>query len=354
MVGKARSGKSRAIEQKKTAQKRSGSGGRGSRRGPWEAQPRTADGRFAPFPRKHSRAAKKLAAEGRPKRFPGAWILGDNAEPADIRFRKALFERTVDIRCKGEQRRKVEDAVARNFSAMDIATFDDHGRPVVRPFSKAEESDRRYGKGNYRRKTKNDKGKVDGPEIALRKNASEYTITHEFVHHERTVDWRRFGFSKTAYPIDRKGTYHTNTKTIEDIRKVNVAEESATTAETAMRCGKAQKSYPFSYYKNLEDQVKKDVAAHPEKEESIKKKYGVDSLNGLSRKMYERDREMLRNVAGADEGEPVTGYNAIKTINGNFKKTNISDLKMGDETARSIFERIKSLRRKRRYDYLDE
>ncbi len=354
MVGKARSGKSRAIEQKKTARKRSGSGGRGSSRGPWEAQPRTADGRFAPFPRKHSRAAKKLAAEGRPKRFPGAGILGDNAESADIRFRKALLERTVDIRCKGEQRRKVEDTVARNFSAMDIATFDDHGRPVVRPFTKSEESKNKSRYGHYGRKTEDENGDMSGSEIAPRKNASEYTITHEFIHHQRTVEWRRFGFSKTAYPTDRKGVFRSKTKVAEDMRKVKVAEETATTAETAMRCGKAQKTYPYTYYEQLEKQVIKDAASHPEKEEDIKKKYGVDSLNDLSRKMYERDREMLRKAAGAEDGDPVVGYRAIKTMNGNYAKMDISGLEQGNENARKIFRRIRKLRSKRRYDYLDE
>jgi hypothetical protein len=281
--------------------------------------------------------------------IPGA--MKDTADAVDKKAREQVLERTVQFRCDRKMRKRVTDVVTDNFSAFEIMTFDDKGKPSIRPKTFKGQGEK---KGDYGRKSLDDKNELFKAEIELRKNASEYTIIHEFVHHSRVVDWRRRGYSKTAYPTDEKGIFHDHEDSSLDMNKVMLAEEAATVAETAMRCRKGQKDYPYTYYDHLETQTKKRIAAHPEKRDKILSEFDVDSTEDFGRETYRKDRKMLRTSAHAKYGEPVVGMKAFRAVEENFENTKISKIETGGESAKSIFGRILKLRNLGKYDRDDD
>jgi hypothetical protein len=149
-------------------------------------------------------------------------------------------------------------------------------------------------------------------EIHLDPELTEDTITHEFVHHARTVDDTRIGFAKTAYKI-KDGISDENffKKNMAEIRNF---EEAATVAETTART-KAPSKNPSGYY---------------------------DYVKEISRMVaYNSDRKRLtRNPQSAviDETKGIKGKAVINIINAEFVKTHIASMKIGLHTALQSYE----------------
>ena len=169
--------------------------------------------------------------------------------------------------------------------------------------------------------------------ITLKSDSGVSTITHEFVHHLRTVDRSRKKYAKTAYPVDSKGNDKSQLKhgisykgmTYE---QVNCAEESATTAETEIRL-KHKSIYLSSYW-------------------------GRDKLPSEREKIRDEDRKTLRedrNGNSLKDGKNITGKRAVEYLNRNYPRTTISQNRPNgsSKTALNIFREIINKRAQRRW-----
>jgi len=162
--------------------------------------------------------------------------------------------------------------------------------------------------GEYSRKRHD----MDIPKISLDPELDEDTITHEFVHHARTVDESREGFAKTAYRTVN-GIYDItfHRKNESDIRNF---EEAATVAETTARTrGPAKR---ISGYYDYVEEI-------------------------FQRAAYDSDRKRLTGnsqSANIDETKGVKGKAVINRINEEFAKTHIASMRMNGRTALRSYE----------------
>ena len=148
------------------------------------------------------------------------------------------------------------------------------------------------------------------PKIILTEEAKEGTVTHEIVHQARTLDSSRRGYTRTAYPVGsghvadmgRIGAIHKD--------RVENAEETATAAETELRTGgKGTKNDYWSVGKKKPKEV------------------------------FEHDYPILRGKDGGGK-EPIIGEKAIRLVNKNYEKTDISTRSEGDEQAKQTYKKI--------------
>gem|GEM_PF-2738956 len=157
--------------------------------------------------------------------------------------------------------------------------------------------------GEYCRKQRG----METPEIHLSHELNEDTIAHEFIHHIRTVDEVRVGFSRTAYKIVN-GTYD---KTFYNANESDIHnfEEAATVAETTART-KGPATSISGYY---------------------------DYVGEVSRKeAYDSDRKRLTgNPQSIDinKTKGIKGKAATNCINEEFAKTHIASMVMNGRTA---------------------
>ena len=228
--------------------------------------------------------------------------------------------------CSSATRKKVLSAVAENFTKEELTTIAESTELKVTDKS---EKQSRNKAGSYDRPT------VENPKakITLKSDSGVSTITHEFVHHLRTVDRSRKKYAKTAYPVDSKGNDKSQLKhgisykgmTYE---QVNCAEESATTAETEIRL-KHKSIYLSSYW-------------------------GRDKLPSEREKIRDEDRKTLRedrNGNSLKDGKNITGKRAVEYLNRNYPRTTISQNRPNgsSKTALNIFREIINKRAKRRW-----
>ena len=159
--------------------------------------------------------------------------------------------------------------------------------------------------------------------IILKTNPSEMTVTHEVVHHMRTVDGSRDKYAKTAYPTDGKGNVKCGRlKSNITYKQIKNAEETATAAETELRL-KHESEEISGYWKD---------------------RYDVSGRN-----TRDSDRRTMRSNGAIQEGSNVTGRSAVNKVNENYPKTIISSRKEGSETALSTFRKIFSWRNKKKW-----
>ena len=169
--------------------------------------------------------------------------------------------------------------------------------------------------------TTNDKDSV--PYIDLKTNSDETTITHEVLHHLRTVDKDRSGYAKTAYPVDSKGISKAKKymgKSIHD--NISNSEETATAAETEIR---TRTPGHVSMYWNLDKH----------------------SISG--KETRDHDRAVMRSNGAVKEGDNATGKKAVKMMNENYPKTQVQSKKVGGESALDTFKKIFHLRSKHKW-----
>ena len=224
-------------------------------------------------------------------------------------------ERSFDFRCDSDTKQKVIRTVSENFSSDEIKKIDSQGKPIVTNKIPAGKE------GAYDRVTTD--RKVDSPSIHLTKKPDETAITHEVLHHLRTVDTERTGYAKTAYPVDNKGvskSYRYEGKKIHE--KVKNAEETATTAETEIR---TKNPGHVSIYWKANDN---DTSA---------------------KSTRDRDRKVLRSNGAMEEGTNATGKDAIRMMNKNYPNTEIKSKRVGGESALDTFKKIFLLRGKRKW-----
>lgn len=148
----------------------------------------------------------------------------------------------------------------------------------------------------------------DRAEIVLAADLDPDTITHEFVHHARTVDKSRKGITRTAYP--------TSGKTLTNRDDISNVEEAATVAETAART-KHPASRPSGYYDDVPNVTNSEAYAH--------------------------DRRLLtRSPPDADLKDTVgiKGKAAISSVNRNFDRTHIAAKRVQGKTAIESFKKI--------------
>jgi len=161
--------------------------------------------------------------------------------------------------------------------------------------------------GAYRRKRQD----MEMPEIHLDEQLTEDIVTHEFVHHARTVDESRTGFAKTAYKtVNGLFDMIFYIKNELDIRNL---EEATTVAETTARTKSPAKN-PSGYF---------------------------DYIGGISRKAaYDSDRKRLtrnQQSTGVDETTGIKGKAATNCVNEEFAKTHIAAMAMYGRTALQSF-----------------
>ncbi len=231
-------------------------------------------------------------------------------------------ERAFDFKCNSSTKEKVVKTVADNFTKEEIDKIDSQGKPVVTNVSNTEV---KTDKDTYVRKRSDEPGKET--EIVLKNNAGETTITHEVVHHLRTVDQERDKYAKTAYPVNKQGVMNADKimKGAINDKRISNAEETATVAETELRT-KNNSDYVSKYWK-------------------------IDKNLTTGKGVRDSDRETMRktDTGSISEGSNATGKKAIELVNRNYPKTMISSKKEGDETALSTFRKIINKRSKHQW-----
>jgi len=162
--------------------------------------------------------------------------------------------------------------------------------------------------GSYRRKHQD----TEISEIHLSEFLTEDTVTHEFVHHARTVDESRTGFAITAYKtvngIFDAEFYFKNESDIHNL------EEASTVAETTART-KSHAKDPSGYF---------------------------DYIFGISRKAaYNSDRKRLTRSPqsiSVDNTKGIKGKAAINCVNEEFSRTHIAAMMIHGRTALRSYE----------------
>ena len=130
---------------------------------------------------------------------------------------------------------------------------------------------------------------VDTPNIIVRRDSGEDTITHEVVHHARYTDQARKGIARTPYPFDKDERLLPISGPM-DASMTNL-EEASTVAETTSRTRGPTTN--LGYYTYLE---------------------------GNARELYDQDRDTLTH------GKPLRGKRAVDKFSESFEDTNISNL----------------------------
>ena len=217
--------------------------------------------------------------------------------------------------CTEATKKKVLKTVTENFSKDEIDKIDRFGKPFVVNCNLDGKN------GGYARPTTKDKG--ESPTIILKTNPSEMTVTHEMVHHMRTVDGDRDKYAKTAYPTDGKGNVKCGRMEGKSIKQIRNAEETATAAETELRL-KHKSEEVSGYWKN-------------------------DRYDVSGRNTRDSDRTTMRSGGTIREGTNITGKSAVNKVNKNYPKTIISSRKEGGESALSTFRKIFSWRSKNKW-----
>lgn len=173
-----------------------------------------------------------------------------------------------------------------------------------------------------------DDGKDNIAAIKIKPEADKMGITHEMVHHMRTIDKTRNGASRTPYELD-KSNRRVSDNNSDDGPKINNLEECATSAEAAIRTGGISERPP-TYFDN------------------IKVKRGTNHIVHRNRhENYKFDREVLRkNKDGTNprKDRDVTGKEAIGKMERNFEKSLISNKDTGSESARETLKKIEKKR----------
>lgn len=145
---------------------------------------------------------------------------------------------------------------------------------------------------------------VDTPNIIVRRDSGEDTITHEMIHHARYTDQARKGIARTPFPFDSDERLLPVSGSME--ASMTNLEEASTVAETTSRTRGPTTN--LGYY---------------------------TFLGGKPRELYDQDREMLTH------GKPLRGKRAVDNFSENFEDTNISNLqyKRNGRKARSSVEK---------------
>ena len=229
-------------------------------------------------------------------------------------------ERVLEFDCPSTTKDAVVSTIADNFSKDEIDKIDSLGKPIVTVDGNIDRK-----RNAYERVTIDD---PDKPPRLIINHPDESSITHEMIHHMRTVDKDRSRYSKTAYSVDGKGVVNKKTHPKLTISRIKNAEETATTAETEIRL-KNDTDWISSYW-NLRER-------------------GVDPY-----KIREKDRIVLRTTESKQipEGENVTGKGAVDLLNKNYPKTMISgsnESYNGGEKAYLTYRTILDARKKRRW-----
>jgi len=166
--------------------------------------------------------------------------------------------------------------------------------------------------GFYQRKQKG----VNTPEILLGPELSEDTITHEFVHHIRTVDPRRTKYTKTAHRT-KNGLYD-EAFFYANMLYIKNFEEAATVAETISRTVLPTEK-PSGYYSLVPDIITKNA--------------------------YESDRKRLTGNAQSvniNETKGIKGKVAVNLVNEVFPCTHIAAMRIANRTALEAYEILNS------------
>ena len=228
-------------------------------------------------------------------------------------------ERSFNFDCTEATKTKVLKTVTDNFSKEEIKKIDQFGKPLVVNKDPADECMVNKNGGYERPSSDNEKKTAT---IILKTHPSEMTVTHELVHHLRTVDDRRDNYAKTAYPIDKRGVVDSNKNRGGQKPKTRNAEETATVAETELRT--KNKSTRVSGY------------------------WAVDKYDIDGHETRDADRRTMRS-GEVKEKKNVTDQKAIDMVNKNYPKTIISSRRVGGETALSTFKKIFRLRKEKKW-----
>lgn len=228
-------------------------------------------------------------------------------------------EKSFNFDCTEATKTKVLKTVTDNFSKEEIKKIDQFGKPLVVNKNPADECMVNKNGGYERPSTDNEKKTAT---IILKTHPSEMTVTHELVHHLRTVDDRRDDYAKTAYPVDKRGIVDSDKNSGGQKHKTKNAEETATVAETELRT--KNKSKRVSGY------------------------WAVDKYDVDGHETRNADRRTMRS-GEVKEKKNVTDQKAIDMVNKNYPKTIISSRRVGGETALSTFKRIFRLRKEKKW-----
>ena len=203
-----------------------------------------------------------------------------------------------------ETENKVVTAAEKGFTEDEIRKMRKAGKIIVTDKEKLEK-----GKLGAIDRITTDNPKAQ-PKIILTKGAKEGTVTHEIIHHARTLDSSRKGYTKTAYPVGHGHVADMDRISAIGKERVKNAEETATAAETELRTGG--------------NGTKNDYW-------SVKKKNPKD--------VFEHDYPILRGNDGGGK-EPIIGEKAIRLVNKNYEKADISERTEGDEQAKETYKKI--------------
>jgi len=206
----------------------------------------------------------------------------------------AAVTRVFEFRCSNTVQDKVISAVAENFTLEEIRMISHLGKPVVWSGSLPKDK-----KGAYGRVYDSNPGAV--PEFRFMNESGEDTIVHEILHHLRTVDATRRGYSKTAYSVTKRGiSRFEKLDNVMPKKDVSNAEESATVAEVEIRT--------------------------KEPSENISGYWAVDKHTVNGKEIREKDRETLRRTkdGSVPDGTGIIGKDAIKMLNSNYPRTVIA------------------------------
>lgn len=160
-------------------------------------------------------------------------------------------------------------------------------------------------------------------QITIDDKTDSMGITHEFVHLSRATDKNRTGITRTVFRTDKDGIADKKERYGSSGNRLINAEESATSAEAAMRVSKPGNAP--GYFANLGEKNCLGIPEHYKKDENLKE----------DRKTLRRNKDGMT----VPDGVVIKGKEAIKKMNANYKDTRISQRKEGDETALSTAEK---------------
>ena len=210
-----------------------------------------------------------------------------------------------------EKQEQIASTVADNFTKKEIDCMIKSKDDLVITVGEVKKEG---ADGSFKRKY----GPEDKIEITIEDKADSMAIAHEFIHLSRMTDKSRKGVSQTVFPTDKNGITNIETRDGPSGGKLINAEESATSAEAALRVN--QPGSAPRYFENLGKKNPYDGRyEHPSKNENML-----------------HDRKVLRtNKDGkvVPDGTVIKGEEANKKMVRNYKSTRISKRSIGDETA---------------------
>ncbi len=229
--------------------------------------------------------------------------------------------RVFEFRCSNAIKDKVVRTVASNFTWEEIEMMKVQGKPIVWSGGLPDGKRGHNARVDTRRPH-------NSPEFRFSEKAGEDTITHEIIHHLRTVDVERSRYSKTAYPVKKNGVCRTDLldKEVKE-KEMKNAEETATVSEVEIRTKEPSKN--------------------------VSNYWRVDENTATGKDIRDADRLTLRktNCGPVPNGSNVIGKDAVKMLNRNYPKTMISFRRTKERKIPAIysFNRIINLRRKKKW-----